>query len=206
MNGKTKTAWWVGGSVTAVALLLVLGHFTRSAPIQTIANPNNLPGIVTSKLPWGTNSAGLRARLKATGFSALRGEGSAMHIHPHIALSINGKDTAIPANIGINRISGFMSTIHTHRSNGIIHIESPTVQDFTLGQFFDTWGIRFTTECIGGYCSTATSSLRVYTDGKLYTGNPRLLPLKEKEDIYITYGTSTAPVVLPTPYVFPTND
>ena len=205
MNGKTKTAWWVGGGIAVVGLLLVLGHFTRSMPIQTVVSPNDIPSIVTSKLPWSTNSAGLRARLKAIGFSALRGEGSAMHIHSHISISVNGKKVVIPANIGINQIAGFMATTHTHRDSGLIHVESPTVQEFTLGQFFDTWGVRFTSKCIGGYCATATSTLKVYANRKLFNGNPRLLPLKEREDIYITYGTATTSVALPAKYVFPSG-
>ncbi len=213
MKDRTKTALWVGGSVVVIGLLLVLGHFTKSTQIKTINNPNNIPSIVTSTLPWGSNSTGLRARLKAIGLSALSNEGTALHIHTHIAISINGEKVIIPAGVGINRIAGFIATIHTHRANGIIHIESPTIQKFTLGQFFDTWGVRFTSECIGGYCTTATSSmatatstLKVYADGKLYTGNPRLLPLKEREDIYIIYGTATTSDALPAKYVFPTND
>jgi hypothetical protein len=55
------------------------------------------------------------------------------------------------------------SPIHTHDTSGIVHIESPTVRPFTLGQFFDVWGVRFTSDCIGGDCNSrgcATPRLR----------------------------------------------
>jgi hypothetical protein len=34
------------------------------------------------------------------------------------------------------------SPLHTHDTSGIIHVESPTVRSFTLGEFVDLWGGR----------------------------------------------------------------
>jgi hypothetical protein len=56
---------------------------------------------------------------------------------------------------------------------GIIHVESPTVGKFYLGQFFDIWGVRLTSDCIGGYCTDATNTLTVYVNGEKYAGDPR---------------------------------
>ncbi len=207
MKNKSNTVWWVGGIIVVIAFLLVLGHFTDKAPAKTIANPNTLTGILKTNIPWSANNTALRARLKEIGLPPLTREGSALHIHEHIDISINSKTVAVPAGIGIDQIAGFISPIHTHRANGIIHIESPTVQTFTLGQFFDVWGVRFTSQCIGNYCTSNTDNLKIYVNGKQYKDNPRLLPLKEHEEIFITYGNATTtPITVPSTYAFPQGE
>ncbi len=199
--------WWIGGIITVIVFLLVLGHFTSAIPAKTIMNPDTLPGIMKSGVPWSANKNKLRGRLKDIGLSPLTREGSALHIHEHLDISINGKTITVPAGIGIDQIAGFISPIHTHRANGVIHIESPTVQTFTLGQFFDVWGVRFTSQCIGGYCATGSNNLKVYVNGKFYDGNPRLLPLKERQEIFITYENGkTSSTTIPSTYAFPPGE
>lgn len=74
-----------------------------------------------------------------------------MHIHPKLSLSMDGRDIAVPQNIGIDNslwkghsldqygMQG-MSPLHTHDTSGIIHVESNVQRDFTLGEFLDVWG------------------------------------------------------------------
>lgn len=203
MQHKSKTIWLVTGVILLIIFLLVLGHYTTSRPITTISNPSQLHGILKGNAPWSANNTTLRARLRDIGLPPLTREGVALHTHEHIDISINGKSVSVPAGIGISQIAGFISPIHTHRAKGVIHIESPTVQTFTLGQFFDVWGVQFTSQCIGGYCNTASTSMKVYTNGKLYKNNPRLLPLKEHEEIFITVGNEkTATTTIPSTYAF----
>src|SRR5205823_14298698 len=45
----------------------------------------------------------------------------------------------IPANMGISSAPKFISPLHTHDATGVVHVESPTIETFTLGQFFDVW-------------------------------------------------------------------
>jgi len=202
MQNKSKIFWWVFGTVVVITLLLILGHFTTTTPVKTITNPSTLPGIITSSAPWSANNAGLRARLKDIGLYPSSGGKDVLHIHEHIDISINGKPVVVPALIGIDQIAGFMSPIHTHRNNGIIHIESSVARTFTLGQFFDVWGVRFTSKCIGSYCATSSNSLKVYANGKLYKGNPRFLPFKERQEIFVEYGSKTATTTIPSSYAF----
>ncbi len=75
-----------------------------------------------------------------------------MHIHPHLAMTIDGNPVTVPANIGIDAhlwnvhtldsygMTG-MAPLHTHTTDGVIHVESYKDQDYTLGQFLDIWGI-----------------------------------------------------------------
>lgn len=62
------------------------------------------------------------------------------HSHPHLVITINGANFAIPSNIGIQ--SGCLRPIHTHNSEGIVHTETEPSHDtdFTLRDFFLIWG------------------------------------------------------------------
>jgi hypothetical protein len=130
-----------------------------------------------------------------------------LHIHQHLDLVINGTSVAVPADIGVAEAAGFMSPLHTHDASGVIHIESNVVRDFTLGQFFDVWGVRFTRDCIGGYCANATSTLKVYVNGSLVPGDPRALVLSARQEIVVIYGTDQeTPKSIPSSYSFPPGE
>jgi len=112
-------------------------------------------------------------------------EGLAIHIHPHLTIVVNGERVQIPAGIGID--SGGMRAIHTHDALGYIHIESPVVRDFTLGQFFDIWGRSFNRTCIFGYCVDAIHRLVMYVDGER-SEEFRDHVFRDDEEILLVYG------------------
>jgi hypothetical protein len=71
---------------------------------------------------------GLAARLRAIGLPPLRpAEGTAVHIHQHLDLYVDGAKAPVPAGIGIDPAVGF-APLHTHDASGVIHVESPTVR------------------------------------------------------------------------------
>ena len=80
------------------------------------------------------------------------------------------------------------SPLHAHSTSGIIHIESDRPATFTLGQFFDEWGVRFDASCLGAYCSGRGKELRVFVDGKRLAGDPRRLELTNRQEIAIVFG------------------
>src|SRR3954470_24106645 len=51
-------------------------------------------------------------------------EGMKIHIHQHITLLDHGKPVAIPPNVGQPMIRQCLYWVHTHTSDGIIHVES----------------------------------------------------------------------------------
>src|SRR5581483_8345176 len=110
------------------------------API-TLTDPSALPGLQMSTSSWPTELGNLRERLHAENLPALAEEGTVLHIHQHLDLFIDGQSVPVPSGIGIQEAQGFISPIHTHDLSGIIHVESPFAADFTLGQFFDIWGV-----------------------------------------------------------------
>jgi hypothetical protein len=203
---KNKSVWWVIGIVVLIAALLMVGRITKR-PAQTVSDPSTLPGLQTGNVPWPPEIEHLALRLSQDGLPALSAEGTVLHIHQHIDIFIDGKPIVVPANIGISQAAGFISPIHVHDTTGVIHEESPTIQDFSLGQFFDIWGVKFTKDCIGGYCSADAKLLKVYSNGTLVEGDPRKLKLEAHQEIAITYGTNEeAPTSTPSSFAFPIGE
>jgi hypothetical protein len=197
-------------AVAGSALLLTRARSPESGPRYVSAantvDPASLPGILEGPPPWPANSDALCPRLQAIGLPALSSQGTTLHIHQHLDLYVASKRVTIPADIGIAQIaSGILfSPTHTHDTSGIIHVESPTVRPFTLGEFFDVWGVRFTSDCLGGDCNSGGAQRRVYVNGHLATGDPAAIRLTSHEEIVVTYGTQAQlPSPIPSAFTFP---
>jgi hypothetical protein len=176
----------VGAAVVAVVS-------TRS-PSST-ATPGQLAGVLDSKAPWPANTQDLGQRLRVLG---LPPEGGALHHHAFLAISVDGSPVTVPADIGLAVSTA--SPLHTHDTTGVIHIESgnPSFSP-TLGEFFDVWGVRLTSSCLGGYCTEGDQQLRVFLNGRPVQSNPRSVPLKEHDDVVVAFGTAAqVPQPLPT--------
>jgi hypothetical protein len=126
----------------------------------------------------------------------------AYHVHAHLSVFVNGELRPVPPGIGIVQpvatqtpqgpIYGASSCyywIHVHAQDGVIHIESPTVKQYTLGNFFNIWRQPLSNNQVG----TATGPLTVFVDGRPYQGDPRAIPLESHEDIQIDVGTPVVP-------------
>jgi len=115
-------------------------------------------------------------------------EGAVEHIHSHLQIFNKGRSVQVPADIGIMQVAGCLYWLHTHATDGIIHIESPTARTFTLGQFFDVWGEDLTRTTAGSVRAPRGRTLRVTVNGKLWTKDPRAIPLRDREEIVIQNG------------------
>lgn len=190
------------GVIAAFAAAITLGLAMRShASAKAPSVP--LPGELRGPAPWPANVDELRARLAALGLPALPQEGTALHVHSHLDVYVDGSRVIVPAGIGIGPAGRFVSPLHTHDATGVIHVESPTVETFTLGEFFGVWGVRFGNGCLGGYCTGGGRGLRVFADGRP-VADPAALPLAQHEEIVVAYGTrNQLPRQLPTRYDFP---
>jgi hypothetical protein len=123
-------------------------------------------------------------------------EGMVMHLHAHVSLYINGQNVAIPQYVGIARNANNGRVIcyywlHVHDHSGIIHIEPPVRQTFTLGQFLNEWQQRF-----GGMGFPEqlllTSGWRIWTNGLPYHGTLESIPLTEHTLITLAYNSPNA--------------
>jgi hypothetical protein len=190
---------WYGGVgvvALAVAVVLIVVFATKGGgkPQPPRVNPDvtipaNLPGLLTTKPPWGPNNgAKLLSRLQTLGIPELGQEQLAFHIHQHLDLYNNGKPITVPAGVGIHPGSNFFfADLHTHAPSNVIHVESAQTYDYTLGQFFGVWGVRLTKTCLGGLCGAAP--LNIWVDGIPFFGDPTKLVLFDHEEIVIAYGT-----------------
>ena len=165
----------------------------------------------TTPAPWGLPDYAL-SQIGYAGLTPLRGT-LYRHDHVHLDLFVNGRKVTVPAGIGLaepidngpcpNAGLGAQgdcvtrhiftaevanSPIHTHSTSGIIHIEPDRPGIFTLGQFFDEWGVRLSSDCVGGYCAGGGKQLRVYVNGKRSSGNPRSIVLTNRQEIAVVFG------------------
>ncbi len=191
--GASSTATATPSSAAAVSG----SSSSPAAPAGSSASP-------TLGTAWPADPPGLTTRLAAAGLPALSAEGTALHIHQHLDIYVNGSPVAVPAGIGIDEAAGSISPIHTHDDTGVIHVESPTVQTFTLGQFFDVWGVRLSATCLGGYCAAGDQQLSVYVNGTKVTGDPRAVTLESHQEILVAFGTAAQlPSPIPSSFDFP---
>lgn len=115
-------------------------------------------------------------------------EGAVQHVHAHLQLFNHGRSVGVPGQIGIPEGAGCLYWVHTHSDDGIIHIEAPVARTFTLGDFFDVWGRDLNRSRAAGVRAPAGRRLRVTVNGKLWTKDPRSIPLRDREEIVIQNG------------------
>jgi len=116
------------------------------------------------------------------------GEGAALHIHANLQMYDRGRKVTVPSNIGIPLGVGCLYWLHTHSNNGMIHIEAPVKQLFTLGQFFDIWSVRLSSTQADGISAGRGRILRFTVNGQPWTRDPRLIPLRDHETVVIQSG------------------
>ena len=197
-------------AVLAAVLVAGIGGLAVSAANrdrQPATSPGPLAGLQTGPAPWGANTADLAERLRAIGIPALSPmEGTAVHIHQHLDLYVDGRKVLVPAGIGIDPAVGY-APLHTHDPSGVIHVESPTVRTYTLGEFFAVWGVRITSSCLGGYCAGGGRQLRLFVDGRADRGDPTTLALAPHQELVVAFGTAAQlPSPIPSTYQFPPGE
>jgi hypothetical protein len=156
--------------------------FTRGGD-EGPARPATLPGELRTEAPWPANTERLAARVDAIG---LPPEGAAQHVHANLRIFVHGERVDVPNGIGVG--ADEIASLHTHDDTGTIHVESEATRGFTLGEFFDVWGVRLSGTCVGGYCESGKDRLRVFVDGEEVAANRRDTVLDDQEVIVMTFG------------------
>lgn len=127
--------------------------------------------------------------------------GISYHVHAHLDIFVNGVQMRIPAGAGIvppreifqqpgGPFTDQSSTtclywLHVHADDGIIHIEAPKKQAFSLGEFFDIWGQPLSSSQVG----PAQGAVVAFVNGQRFPGNPRDIPLMDRELVQLDVGT-----------------
>jgi hypothetical protein len=140
--------------------------------------------------PWKPNYKQLPQRVQAMGLPGFNE--TTFHIHAHLEIFADGKQVQVPANIGIDEAAQFISPLHTHPTapdnpEGTIHMEADQQYDFTIGQFMNVWGVKFSDSQIGSLKSKGDKQLQVYVNGKL-AKDPVNTVMQEHDVIVIGYG------------------
>ena len=138
----------------------------------------------TSMPPWPA-PADVPARVADAGLD-LGPMGMAEHYHPQLRILVDGQEVPIPANIGVDPTTGAMSAVHTHETDGTIHIEADTAgETFTLGQLFTQWGVALTPTQIGGVRAKDGQQMRATSNGTPVAGDPKDLRLAPDQVIVL---------------------
>jgi hypothetical protein len=187
--------WGVAGViVVAVAIAGTAVALNQKSSPTASPPPTALANMQHTEAPWTNGNLGLKERLDAIGLPVLSAEQLAFHIHMLLQVFVDGNPVPVAQGIGINQIGSasdqFITVLHTHDASGVIHVESAKQQDYTLGEFFDVWGVPLSSTQIGAYANAGDKQVRVFLNGQPYTGDPRGLVLKQHEDIVVTYGTT----------------
>ena len=196
-----------GSSNLPLAPLSTLGTLTAAPPAGS-TGPEGVPVLAGAAL---ASTASAATGQTVDGISCQAGEQTLFHIHAHLTVFVNGSARQVPAAIGIPGAQAqqtpegqFIGSgtcfywLHTHAADGIIHIESPVHRTYTLGNFFDEWGVPLGPDQVG----PATGRVTAIYNGQVYQGNPRDIPLNAHAQIQLEVGT---PLIAPEQITFPSG-
>ena len=198
-----------GGAGSAPLTLAALSTVGQLRPLAT-AGPLGPEGV-----PIPAAAALARVRLLADGqqidgITCQAGEQAPFHLHAHLTIFVHGAPRQVPAGIGIAPSYEVEQTpsgafvagatcfmwLHTHSADGIIHTESPIERTYTLGDFFDIWGQPLGRAQVG----PAHGAVTAFFNGRVFTGNPRQIPLLARAQIQLEVGR---PLIAPEQITFP---
>ena len=187
---------------------------TASATAALVPAPAPGPlgpeGVPIPKGPVLANVRPVKLGQTIEGVSCQPAEKVAFHIHAHLTVFAGTRAYQVPYGIGVgaplqglNTPSGAFATqgscfmwLHTHASDGIVHVEAPKQMSFTLGQFFAVWGAKLSRSGVG----EAKGKVTAFYNGKVWTGDLGAIPLSPDAQIQLDVGS---PVVAPEHIVFP---
>jgi len=132
------------------------------------------------------------------GIPCERGERLNYHVHAHLAIFVDGEQVEVPQQIGIRDTCLYW--LHTHDASGIIHVEAPSVRQFTLGQFFQIWGQPLSSTALLDRKVDAQHEIRAFINGEQVKDDPANIPLEAHAVIVVEYGPPFPP---PPPFEFP---
>ena len=134
-----------------------------------------------------------------SGVECNRSEQLNHHIHSHLDIFVNGVQQEIPSDIGILSSPSCLYWLHTHSSDGLLHVEAPETREFTVGQFLDIWQQTHNSTALFDSVANMPPAT-AYIDGERFEGDYRSAPLESLKQIVLVYGTP--PENIPADYDF----
>jgi len=151
------------------------------------------------------------------------------HVHFFIGIIVNGQHLALPDGTGMHEpgndftlepqgfknwteTSGCYYYLHTHDASGVVHVESPaniaksqweTATVYTVGNYFDVWGMTLSTTRIGTHSGAVTAYVaqprvlktKTVSNTTLvrYASNPRTIPIHSHTVVWLEIGSPAIP-------------
>ncbi|HEX8066232.1 MAG TPA: hypothetical protein VF520_06880 [Thermoleophilaceae bacterium] len=170
-------------AVLLVAVIVIVVVASGGGGKSSKAEANQ--GLQVSPGPWSAETAGLKKRSEA--LKLPDPSDTIYHVHAQLQVFVNGKQSKVPMNIGIDQDSQFLASLHTHDDKGIIHMEAVEPYPFTLGQFFTIWGVKFTKTELGAYRAGNGLTLDTFVNGKKVPDGPGY-QMKSHDVIVVAFG------------------
>jgi hypothetical protein len=199
---RGRVAWFVLGIGVASAFVGALVTFTSTGPPQVRPGPEGMPLERGRLLPPPATHDG--APIGSVGCSP--SEEVVYHIHIHVRIFVRGESRPLPPAIGIvgpvprrtpwgmmQYASHCYYWLHSHTSDGLIHVEAPAVARYTFGDFLDVWGNPPPELRSGSTTSGPANGVVAFVNGVPYQGNIRDIALEPKESIQIDIGQPVTP-------------
>jgi hypothetical protein len=215
-SGFSRRTWLIAGIVILVAIGLGVGiplatsssgstSSSLFAPLSTLGplepppplGPEGPEGPPIVNAPDLAPASSPAPGESVDGIPCQSGEQVAFHIHSRLTVFVDGRPKAVPYGVGIAdpklqpgigipfvAAGACFSWLHTHAADGIVHIESPVRRVFTLGNFFDIWGQPLSSTQVGPAKGTVTA----FYNGRVWTGDPRDIPLHAHLQIQLQVG------------------
>lgn len=158
---------------------------TFDLPPGTYASPGVVRYAGKDAPPWPV-PADTEQRVKNAGLQVMPTEALTYHVHSHLDVFVNGQAVTVPGLIGIDPNGRFISPLHTHSTDGILHIEAPAKTDFKLSQAMTEWGV-------------ALDGFTAYVNGKQVPDATQVL-LYDHEEIALVYGPAPSAIPSSNPF------
>ena len=213
-EARRRRLGWLAAAILLVALACAVTVAVLHRTDRAATSGTGAPGPEGIPVQTGEPLASIARAADGEPVDGIRCDASeqvAYHIHAHLAVFVNGPPPSIPYGIGVVTPAVTQTAqgpfaqatrcyywLHTHTDDGVIHVESPTEREYTLGDFFDIWRQPLGARRV----AAATGTVTAYLNRKAYLGDPRGIVLREHEDIQLDVGT---PIVPPQPVDWSTS-
>jgi hypothetical protein len=186
---------------TVIALIAVVGVAVALALAQSGSSPSRSSTSIAPLLaPISTAVTGQTI----DGIQCQPEEQFVVHIHAHLAIFVNKSARTVPDGIGImpprNEQSANQGPVvttgscfywlHAHTADGLIHVESPVQRAYTLGEYFDIWGVPLDHSHVG----PASGTVIAYLNGRPYSADVRTIPIDTHAMIQLDVNGDVPPV------------
>ena len=188
-----------GGSTAGSATQTTASAPSAETPAAARPGPERIPLEAGPALAPASSTA---PGITVDGVKCAPVEQLAYHIHAHLQVYLQGHPRSLPGAIGLlgpvaqqTPAGVFYGAdrcyywLHTHTSDGVIHVESPTARIYTLGNFFDEWGQPLGPSQVAG----AKGKVTAFVNGRPWTKPPRDIPLAPHAVIQLDVGSPATP-------------